>query len=423
MGRRSFISISAISRWMSAARSRAREEERISLIQAQSGSKKELPPTFSLLRVDFNPETRVTKLEFSQSQKYRTIERYVTQNYVRYPIYSDWKTKNKIIKKSIKLTNQTLEQLNFNEDSLIRRFCKEIVGELDSEELIPSWFVKDFLYDELKGKVTELKKQLESFYKEKNSSIEHCNIKITENKQNISTIEKLLSKANRKVNKLNNKITKASSAKKSIFLCIITLGIYGHYTSKSRLKKLNMKLSRVNDKISDFTKQINDLTTDNNKQKSLIDLYSTQKKKKADELQKEEEQYKTEYEQKLKDIIPLNCEYVPDQSFIPLKVIIGYEYKKIIGCYIIHNKEKDKYYVGQSKDIMKRIKQHFHGTVPNNIIFAEDYYSSESQDKSDLFEVKIIPLETKNELDRTEKELIEQYDSWNNGYNGTSGNT
>ena len=144
-------------------------------------------------------------------------------------------------KKSIKLTNQTLEQLNFNEDSLIRRFCKEIVGELDSEEFVPSWFVKDFLYDELKGKVTELKKQLESFYEEKNSSIKHCNTKITENKQNISMIEKLLSKANQKRNKLNNKIIKASSAKKSIFLCIITLGIYGHYTSKSRLKKLNMK--------------------------------------------------------------------------------------------------------------------------------------------------------------------------------------
>lgn len=98
------------------------------------------------------------------------------------------------------------------------------------------------------------------------------------------------------------------------------------------------------------------------------------------------------------------------------------EYEKIVGCYIIRNKEKDKYYVGQSKDVIKRLKQHFKGTIPNNIIFAEDYYSS-SMDKSDLFEVKILPCATKDDLDRTEKQLIEKYDAFNSGYNGTNGNS
>lgn len=73
---------------------------------------------------------------------------------------------------------------------------------------------------------------------------------------------------------------------------------------------------------------------------------------------------------------------------------------------------------------MKRVcKQHFNGTEPKNIIFAEDYYTSKLEDKRDLFEVKIVRLSTKDELDRTEMELIEKYDSFNNGYNRTAGNS
>ena len=79
-------------------------------------------------------------------------------------------------------------------------------------------------------------------------------------------------------------------------------------------------------------------------------------------------------------------------------------------------------YVGQSKDVYKRIKQHFHGTVPKNVIFAEDYYLSNIENKEKLFEIKIIPCETKDELDKLERELIIEYDALNNGYNGTSGN-
>ena len=40
-----------------------------------------------------------------------------------------------------------------------------------------------------------------------------------------------------------------------------------------------------------------------------------------------------------------------------------------------------------------------------------------------MFEVRIIKCETKDELDKTERELIEYYDSFENGYNGTGGNT
>ena len=43
--------------------------------------------------------------------------------------------------------------------------------------------------------------------------------------------------------------------------------------------------------------------------------------------------------------------------------------------------------------------------------------------EDDVFEVKIFKCNTKDELDRTERELIEVYDAYGNGYNGTSGNS
>ena len=128
-------------------------------------------------------------------------------------------------------------------------------------------------------------------------------------------------------------------------------------------------------------------------------------------------------EKQLNSIKYLPTVYEADTSFFPLKNMSGLEYKKIIGCYIIRNRKNHRSYVGQSKDVIKRIRQHFKGTYPTNMIFAEDYFSVNEIDRKDLFELKIFPCETKDELDRTEKELIEQYEAFSTGYNGTSGNT
>jgi len=132
---------------------------------------------------------------------------------------------------------------------------------------------------------------------------------------------------------------------------------------------------------------------------------------------------KQEYFANLNLIDPLPITLMTNEDFIPLKVLGGIKYEKIIGCYVLCNNEKEKYYVGQSKDVMRRLKQHFKGTEPKNIIFAEDYFTSQWEDRENLFSLKIIPLETKDELDATEKELIELYDAFNSGYNGTQGNT
>lgn len=138
--------------------------------------------------------------------------------------------------------------------------------------------------------------------------------------------------------------------------------------------------------------------------------------------EKEIEERKTIYNEKLSKAKTLIDSAEPNGDFALLKYYNGLEYEKIIGIYIIHNRENDKYYVGQSKDVLKRLKQHFNGTVPRNIIFAEDYYHSHFENLEDLFEVQIIRCETKDELDALERELIYKYDSCNNGYNSTKGN-
>lgn len=423
MGRRSFISMTDIKRWISASNRRAKEKEREELINSQSGSHKELPPTFELMSVDFNADTRATKLEFLRTQKYRTIERYVTQNYVRYPIYSAWKTRTKIIKKSIKLTNQELENLNNHTDPLIYRFAEEIIGALDTEELLPSWFIQRFLKREYDAKIKELERQQKDYADSINKEIAYCKSEIFKNDRAIKESEALLAKQTLKRDKIIKKINKAQSAKKSIFLYVFSFGFYKYFVSNSRQRKLDYKRGNIQEIIDAINNEIKLLNDSSKKKYNIIQAKTKQKEQKESEIKVLKDTEWQQYSNQLKEVQPLVCEYKEKDSFSPLKTIAGLKYEKIIGCYIIRNKENDKCYVGQSKDVLRRIKQHFRGTTPNNIVFAEDYYSSQIQNREDLFEVKIIPCGTKDELDRTEKQLISDYDSWNHGYNGTSGNT
>jgi hypothetical protein len=86
------------------------------------------------------------------------------------------------------------------------------------------------------------------------------------------------------------------------------------------------------------------------------------------------------------------------------------------GVYIIWNKTKDKHYVGQSKNMGKRLNQHFLNGEVRNVIFAKDWYSG------DCFYYKFYLCQTKDELDALEKRKIEEYDAFGKGYNGTGGN-
>lgn len=419
---RSFISMTAINRLISASNRRKRENERQMLIDSQNRNEKELGPNYELSKVDFNINNRITKIEILQTQQYRTTEKYVTQDYVRYPIYSNWKLRSKIIKKSIKLTNKELELLDKNEDDLIRKFAKDIILKIDNPELLPSWFMKEVYLAEYREIVKELNSQFKTFTAEREVRINKCNSLIEQNETNLASIKETLSFKTQKLNKIKTKIAKIKSANKNPVKYIFTLGIYAYFVSVKRKSKLTDKQLLLEKDIEMLDLNIKEDLANTQNQENEIAVLQNEIVQKETELKKQIEHEYYILNKKQQAATPLPTEIEKDTSFIPLKSIVGTAYQKIIGCYIIHNRENDKYYVGQSKDVLKRIRQHFKGTVPHNIIFAEDYYLAIPENRDNLFEIKIISCETKDELDRTEKQLIEHYDSFNNGYNGTNGN-
>ena len=422
MGRRSFISMTNINRLISASNRKAKEREREELIKSQSGGIKETPPTLTLQLVDFNQETRLTKIEILQSQNYRTITRYVTQNYAKYPIYSEWKTRTKIIKKSLKLTNEELENLNNNKDYEIRKFASEIILNINNPDLLPSWFLHQVNLEAYREKIEQLNEEHTKFASECYEKIKNNSNNIKKIKDSITPLREELIQQNRKLKKLKNKIDKIESSNKNAFKYIFSFFIYVYLISDTRKNKLLLKLNLAQNNINKLDNSIRQKEMEVTKIKEVNQTLQESITLHKQELSKTTQKEYKELAKQQSQITPLPTSINVDSSFIPLKTFAGLSYSKIIGCYIIHNVNNDKYNVGQSKDVIKRIKQHFKGTVPNNIIFAEDYYSAAPDIRDKLFEIKIIECSTKDELDKKEKQYIEEYSAFKTGYNGTNGN-
>lgn len=92
----------------------------------------------------------------------------------------------------------------------------------------------------------------------------------------------------------------------------------------------------------------------------------------------------------------------------------------ISGIYKIFNKKTNKCYIGQSKDIHKRISNHKYCLYKNkhlnkHLQRAWNKYGSNS------FEFEILEFCTEDLLNKKEKEYIEKYDSYKHGYNSTKG--
>lgn len=94
--------------------------------------------------------------------------------------------------------------------------------------------------------------------------------------------------------------------------------------------------------------------------------------------------------------------------------------KVICGIYVITNLLNNKHYIGQSKDIYERWKNHKRQSTwrshPNKALYtAFDKYGIEN------FEFEIIEMCDLEDLDRREIYYISEYDSYKNGYNRTLG--
>ena len=426
MARRSYgISATQISRMISASNSASQARRRAALIDSQADIETEKSPEYTIEAFDFNPETRISHIEFCETKKYRKIERYVTQNGIRHPIYGDWNIRTKRIKKTVKLTNDTLERLNEYDDDLLSLFSYEIVANLNNEDLYPSWFIAETLQAEQKQALRDVNEQYNIRLKFISVDISSNDSRIKECEEAIDEEYKLFLKAEKNVRKITNRIIAVEDKKHRIIYSILTLGVYLLFCTEKHISVLYEKKSRVEEELKEINKGIDE-------KKSTVRNLKRDKEAKIEQsasLKKEKEEkirsIKNGYNEKINAIEPLPTSVEPDLSdvFVPLKTLCGMNYEKIVGCYVIRNTENNKCYVGQSKDVLKRVcKQHFTGTKVKNIIFAEDYYSSKLESKEDLFEVRIIRLKTKDELDSTEMQMIEQYDSFNNGYNSTGGN-
>lgn len=426
MGRRLYgLSVSQISRFASAVRQNKINQAKDQLIKSQQGIQTSTTPVVRLSDLDFNEQTRIAHITFIETKQYRRIERYVTRDRVRYPIYSDWITKSKIIKKTIKLSNQVLESMENYDDTYITINRHEIILRLNNSDYYPSWFIKDMFRNEMDNDIKKLN-EANSSAKQKNlNKIDLAtknNKKLADELLIIKHEEKWIKK---RLNKATKRLARSSNKKNYLFLSIITFGIYSIFHSKRAIDKNSKKVDQLTACKNQIDKKIRDLSHSIDVGKEAIE----QLKKSNDNLdinnKKAIQETIDRYNEKFAQVEPLASSPTNDsETFMMLKKLTGVDYKKIIGCYVIRNRENGKCYVGQSKDVLKRVcKQHFEGTKVKNIIFAEDYYTSKLENKDNLFEVRIIELKTKDELDAKEKELIEEYDSFKSGYNGTSGNS
>lgn len=94
----------------------------------------------------------------------------------------------------------------------------------------------------------------------------------------------------------------------------------------------------------------------------------------------------------------------------------GYEPSSFAGIYILYNETKDMYYVGQAKDVVGRVKQHFSGHG-NGDVYADYKYG-------DIFRIRTVKLEGSGfqSLNALERKAISKYNAYSSGYNKTRGN-
>ena len=86
------------------------------------------------------------------------------------------------------------------------------------------------------------------------------------------------------------------------------------------------------------------------------------------------------------------------------------------GVYILYNKTKKMYYIGQAQSILNRVNAHFTGKG-NGDVYADYKYG-------DTFTIKMIKLSKSGfkSLNALERHIIETYDAFAKGYNKTRGN-
>lgn len=106
------------------------------------------------------------------------------------------------------------------------------------------------------------------------------------------------------------------------------------------------------------------------------------------------------------------------EQFMRLKGNYGFSpHLDCPGVYVLYNRDKNKYYVGQSQHVLTRVNQHFTGHGGNGDVYADYKYH-------DHFEIRIVKFEGSGfrTLNEMERRAIDTYHAFSCGYNKTRGN-
>lgn len=119
-------------------------------------------------------------------------------------------------------------------------------------------------------------------------------------------------------------------------------------------------------------------------------------------------------ENKIKDFYNGVSEMTPEEFF---EARDKYMHDDIVGVYVIMNVTRKLPYVGQAKRLFFRVNQHLTGHG-NGDVYADYKYGDE-------FTIKLIPLISTEHgnIDKLEKDTIDYYGAYDEGYNRTRGNS
>ena len=132
---------------------------------------------------------------------------------------------------------------------------------------------------------------------------------------------------------------------------------------------------------------------------------------------------KNKIKEQIRGLTNNTLEMTPEQFFKMRKTSFGGRGKpsyalmqNFEGVYILHNKTKNMYYVGQGRQVLNRINAHFTGRG-NGDVYADYKYG-------DVFTIKAIALQQSgfSSLNKLERNTILTYNSFATGYNKTRGN-
>ena len=119
-------------------------------------------------------------------------------------------------------------------------------------------------------------------------------------------------------------------------------------------------------------------------------------------------------ELKLEELYTQNGKFTPQEL---IKFSTSPIFEDFTGIYIITNEDNSMTYVGQSKKVVSRIvNQHLVGKG------SPDVYADYRYGANQTIQTLSLAKSGFESLDKLEKYFIEHYDSFNNGYNKTSGN-